>query len=125
MAHVATRKYPPVKARRGVGTTVFAILALSQYMTIQSSETRAAEASFADFPFLVHCQLNGVERAYYLSRIDADGVAVYATPESQAGTITILGKAKPIGGDWSGSCAGKTLEQLRSAGQAFYLQPSQ
>ena len=120
MAHVATRKYPRVKARRGVGMTVFAILALSQ-----SSETRADEASFADFPFLVHCQLNGVERAYYLSRIDADGVAVYATPENQAGTITIFGKAKPIGGNWSGSCTGKTLEQLRAAGQAFYLQPGQ
>jgi len=125
MAQVVTRKYPRSEPRKGVGTTVFVILALSQFVTIQSSGTHAAEASFADFPLVVHCELNGVDRAYYLSRIDADGVAVYATPENQAGTITILGKATPIGGDWSGSCAGKTLQQLRSAGQAFYLQPGQ
>ncbi len=28
----------------------------------------------------------------------------------------------PMGGDGPGNCSGKTLEELRSAGQAFYLQ---
>ena len=89
-------------------------------MSLPGSE--AAEASFIDFPFMVNCELNGVDRAYYLARIDTDGVALYISPDNKAGTITIEGTAKPIGGDWSGSCSGKTLEELKSAGQAFYLQ---
>lgn len=98
----------------------FSLLSLSPLAGVHSAV--AAEPSFIDFPYLVHCELNGVDRAYYLSSIDTQGVAVYVTPENQAGTITIHGKAQAIGGEWSGSCSGKTLEQLKAAGQAFYLQ---
>jgi len=97
----------------------FALLCLLPAMSPGSAE--AAEVSFVDFPFLIHCQLNGVDRAYFLSRLET-GVAVYISPDNKAGTITIEGTAKPIGGDWSGSCSGKTLEELKAAGQAFYLQ---
>jgi hypothetical protein len=44
------------------------------------------------------------------------------SPDSKAGTITTTGKAKPIALAGTGDCAAKTLEQLRSAGLAFYLQ---
>ena len=44
------------------------------------------------------------------------------SPDNKAGTITITGKAEPIALAGTGDCAGKTLEQLRSAGLAFYLQ---
>src|SRR4029079_6392933 len=98
-----------------------AAIAMSQ-LAGYDSRAHAAEGLFLDFPFLVHCELSGVDRASYLSRIDADGVAVYLTPDNQAGTITIKGKAEPVGGDWAGTCSGKTLEQLRSTGQAYYLQ---
>ena len=108
------------KAPKVIRRTAFVIVAVWQFVALHGAS--AAEASFIDFPFVVHCELNGVDRAYYLSSIGTDGVAVYVTPENQAGTITIHGTAKPIGGDWSGSCTGKTLEQLKSAGQAFYLQ---
>jgi hypothetical protein len=40
----------------------------------------------------------------------------------QAGTITIGGKAQQVGGDIRNSCSGKTLEQLRSDGQTYFLQ---
>jgi hypothetical protein len=83
----------------------------------------AQEASFVDFPFLVHCNVNGFDRAFYLGRISPDGVALYVSPENQAATITITGKAEPIGVVGSGDCAGKTLEQLRSQGVSFYLRP--
>ena len=121
MTHLPSRQYPRAKALRVMGLVAFATLSLSPFASPRGAE--AAEASFVDFPFLVHCALNGVDRAYYLSRIDTDGVAVYISPDDKAGTITIEGTAKPIGGDWSGSCSGKTLAELRSAGQAYYLQP--
>ena len=111
-----------LKARWLFTGTVFATIAQSSLAGIYSPEAHAQEGSFEDFPFLVRCELSGVIHAYYLSKIGPDGVAVYITPDNQAGTITIRGKAEPVGGDWSGSCAGKTLEQLRSAGQAYDLQ---
>ena len=120
MAHAPSQQYRPVRALVVIRRIAFAVLALLPSLSPHSAE--AAEAAFLDFPFLVHCELNGVDRAYYLSRMDTDGVAVYISPDNKAGTITIEGPAKPIGGDWSGSCSGKTLEELKSAGQAFYLQ---
>jgi hypothetical protein len=122
MSHVSYGQYRCARVPEVIGTMAFAIVSLSQFVSLYNAE--AAEASFVDFPFVVHCELNGTDRAYYLSSLGADGVAVYVTPENQAGTITIEWTAKPVGGDWSGSCAGKTLEQLRSTGQAFYLQSS-
>ena len=121
MASVTVWQNPRAKTRWMFVTTTFAAIAMSQ-LAGYDFRAHAAEGSFLDFPFLVHCELSGVDRAYYLSRIDPDGVAVYLTPDNQAGTITIKGKAEPVGGDWAGSCSGKTLEQLRSTGQAYYLQ---
>lgn len=86
-------------------------------------QAHAAEGSFADFPFMVHCTNNsGIDRAFYLAKIDPEGVAVYISPDNLAGTITLDGPAEPVGGDGAGSCAGKTLTQLRATGQAFDLQ---
>jgi hypothetical protein len=104
--------------------TAFAAIALSQFVALCPVQALAArEGKFIDFPYLVYCEISGIDRAFYLSKIDQDGVAVYVSPDRQAGTITITGKANPIGtAAGSGNCSGKTLEQLRSAGQAFYLQ---
>lgn len=79
----------------------------------------AADTDFADFPFMVHCKHDEIDRAFYLSKLGPDGVAIYISPDRQAGIVTIDGPAKPIGGAWSGSCSGKTVKQLRAAGQAF------
>lgn len=111
MAYVASWRNPRVRA-------AFAAIALSQFAAIAHS----SEGSFDDFPFLVHCEVSGLHRAFYLSTISQDGVAVYISPDRLAGTITVRGKADPVGADGSGSCAGKTLEQLRSTGQAYDLQ---
>lgn len=81
---------------------------------------RAEPASFADFPFVIYCEYSGSTRAYYFSRL-ADGIAVYLTPDRQAGMITIDGSAQRIGGERAGSCLDKTLMDLRAAGQAFDL----
>lgn len=97
-------------------------LTLLLLAAVATSEARAAEVSFADFPFLIACEAGGTQHAYYLSRIARDGVATYRSHAGQAGTVTLTGKAQQVGGDIQSSCAGKTLEQLRSAGQAYYPQ---
>jgi hypothetical protein len=101
--------------------TWFASVVVLHVVALFSFHARAAESSFMDFPFMVHCVNSGVDRAYYLAKIDPDGVAVYISPDNLAGTITLHGPAEPVGGEWAGSCAGKTLQQLRAAGQAFDL----
>ena len=123
MAHVASLQDLRVKRRGVVIRTAFAAIALSQFSPIYDFQAHAADASFDDFPILIHCEASGAHRAYYLSKIGPDGVAVYISPDNLAGTITIEGKAKSVTGGGSGNCAGKTLEQLRAAGQAYDLRP--
>ena len=81
----------------------------------------AQDLSFKDFPYVVYCEYEGVVRAFYFSRLDGDGIAVYLTPDRQAGTISVDGVPRRIGGDQSGTCSDKTLDELRSSGQAFDL----
>ncbi|MCO5064991.1 MAG: hypothetical protein M9924_11340 [Rhizobiaceae bacterium] len=81
----------------------------------------AADLSFRDFPYLIFCESHGTDYAFYFSRLGSDGRAIYLTPDNQAGTITIDGVALRVGGDQSGSCFDKTLDELRASGQAFDL----
>lgn len=96
------------------------VLLLSVLPCMVSAAT-AADTTFSDFPFMVHCRHDQIDRAFYLSKIGPDGVAIYISPDRQAGIITIDGPAKPLGGEWSGICSGKTIKQLRTDGQAFDL----
>ncbi len=84
------------------------------------SGVRADEPGFSDFPVVVYCEYKGTTRAYYFSQL-ADGQAVYLTLDRQAGVITIDGTPQRAGGEQSGSCADKTLDELRGAGLAFDL----
>ena len=81
---------------------------------------KAQEATFSDFPYLIYCEYRGITNAYYFSQL-VDGQAIYLTPDRQAGVITIDGVAQRIGGDRPGSCLDRTLDELRSARQAFDL----
>ena len=121
MSNVTCWKYLSVKARGvTIGTACAAIL-LSQLAILPNFPAHAQDGSFDDFPFRVPCEVGGTHHAFYLSKIDPDGVAVYMTPDRRAGTVTIDGKAQPVGGNGPGSCSSKTLEQLRSTGQTYYL----
>ena len=121
MAYVASLQNPRLKAS-GVVRTAFAAIVLSQFAANYTFQAHAGEGTIHDFPFLIYCEAGGVDRAFYLSKVDPKGVAVYVSPDRLAGTITIKGKAEPVGGEGSGTCTGKTLEQLRSTGQAYDLQ---
>ena len=122
MANVAFSQNPRVKAHGVVIRTAFAAIALLQFVAMYNLQAHASDGPFDEFPFLVHCEVNGANHVFYLSKIGPDGAAVYVSHERLAGTITIGGKAEPVGGSGAGSCSGKTLEQLRSAGQAYDLQ---
>jgi hypothetical protein len=115
---------PNLSARaRGLVSVTVSLLPLLLMTTILGAQAHAKDVSLTDFPFLVHCVADGIDHAYYLSKISKDGVAVYLSPDNLAGKVTINGAAEPaMGGEGPGNCSGKTLEQLRSAGQAFYLQ---
>jgi len=90
-----------------VGRITFAGLTLLLLAALANSDARAAEVSFADFPFLIACEAGGTQHAYYLSRIGRHGAAVYMTPARQAGMITLSGNAKQVGGDCSEHLLGK------------------
>lgn len=123
MAHFASWSIFVRRVCGGFRRSIFVAFALLQLAAIPLSEARAVEVSFADFPFLITCEAAGIHHAFYLVRIGQDGVAIYATSTGQAGTITIDGTPKRVGGSGiQSSCSGKTLDQLRSAGQAFYPQ---
>jgi len=88
---------------------------------VQGGPVRAQEPTFAAFPYLIYCEFEGIEHAYYFSQLDPEGRATFLTPDRQAGVITIGGVAERVGGDRPGTCSDKTLDELRAAGQAFDL----
>jgi hypothetical protein len=90
-------------------------------LAFQGVQTRADEVTFSDFPYVIYCQYEGIDHAYYFSQLRPDGRAVYFTPDRQVGVISIDGVAERIGGDRPGSCLDKTLDELRAAGRAYDL----
>lgn len=92
------------------------------WLSLSSAPALAQESlSSKDFPFLIYCEYQDIDHAFYFSRLGPDGVAIYLTPDRQAGMITIDGVGRRIGGDQSGTCADRTLDELRSSGQAYDL----
>ncbi len=82
---------------------------------IGSSPAEAADQNIT-YPQVIICELNGVRHFAYLDRIDADGAATYMTPSGKFATVS-KGGVVTRGQAVRGSCAGKSLEELRAAGQ--------
>ena len=106
-------------ARKSATAVASSLLALNG--ALYGAQARADEVSFTDFPYVIYCQFEDIQHAYYFSQLGPDGYAIYLTPDRQAGAITVDGVAERIGGERSGSCLDKTLDELRSSGQAFDL----
>lgn len=78
-----------------------------------------AEGPLDDFPLVITCQNKDTYHVFYLSRVAKDGTATFSASDRLGGTITVNGTAKAIGDALSGgSCAGKSLDELRASGQA-------
>jgi hypothetical protein len=86
-----------------------------------SADLHAEEDPFSHFPVVIHCKSKDTYHAFYVSRIAEDGTATYVASDRIAGTITLTGEAKAVGGEGGGSCVGKTLKELRASGQAHDL----
>lgn len=99
------------------------VAAVSLLPMLPASLARAGDNPFDQFPVVITCKSKDTYHAFYLSRIDGHGVATYVASERIAGTITLDGDAVAVGGEGGGSCVGKTLAMLRSAGQAHDLSP--
>ena len=98
-----------------------AVVGVPLCLPFYGTQTFARDLSFKDFPYLIYCETQGVDRAFYFSKLDADGIAIYLSQDRQAGIITIDGVARRVGGEHSGTCSNKTLDDLRSSGQAYDL----
>ena len=68
------------------------------------------------YPQIIICGKSGIRYFAYLDRIGSDGVATYITPSGQSATIS-EGRVVRSKGAAAGSCAGKTIDELREAGQ--------
>ncbi|WP_432761592.1 hypothetical protein [Rhizobium calliandrae] len=97
------------------------VAATSLSLNLSVSAAYAQHGPFDDFPIVITCEQRGTQHAYYLSRVTQDGTATYVASERIAGTISLGGHAKAVGGPGGGSCVGKTLEELRASGQAHDL----
>lgn len=89
----------------------------------QMTVAHAEDDPFSQFPLVIHCKYNETYHAFYISRVSHDGVATYVASDRIAGTITLDGKAKAVGGAGGGSCVGKTLVELRASQQTYDLKP--
>ena len=80
-----------------------------------------AEEAKVTHPLVIICKNSGVSHFAYLDRIDAEGTATYMTPSGQFATVPAEGVVARGGVPVEGSCAGKTLEELRTAGQTLSI----
>jgi hypothetical protein len=97
-----------------LGSTLAALGILLPLAAVQAS---AQETNLQSFPLAIICEFSDVPHVFYLSKLQKDGVAVYLRPDGIVGMITLTGTASVVGGDEGGSCGGKTLEEMRAAGQ--------
>jgi hypothetical protein len=106
-------------------TIVIAIMvgAFAPLQIVGVATVRAADDAFEKFPLVILCKYKDTSHAFYLSRVAQDGVATYVASDRIAGTVTLDGQAKAIGGEGGGTCVGKTLQELRASGQAHDLKP--
>ncbi|MBB3526617.1 hypothetical protein RJJ37_26500 [Rhizobium redzepovicii] len=119
MTHAPRRKLIGITKRGLAGLVVAPVLAA----VFQLPTIHAEDDPFSQFPLVIHCKYNETYHAFYISRVSRDGVATYVASDRIAGTITLGGQAKAIGGAGGGSCVGKTLVELRASHQAYDLKP--
>jgi hypothetical protein len=101
------------------GSMIGVTCAIALLVAIAPGPSAAGEANITH-PHLIVCDLKGARYFLYLNRIDTDGTATYMTPTKQVLKVTaggVLSRGGQVGAE--GNCIGKTLEELRAAGQTF------
>ncbi len=92
--------------------------AVAVLVAIAPGRSAAGDANITHRLVIV-CEIKGERPFAYLDRIAADGTATYMTPSGQVVLAGADGVVSRGGQAVEGPCVGKTLEELRAAGQAF------
>ncbi len=95
--------------------------AVAVLVAIAPGPSAAGDANITHRLVIV-CEIKGERPFAYLDRIAADGTATYMTPSRQFLEAAADGVVSRPGQAAAGNCAGKTLEELRAAGQTFSFQ---
>jgi hypothetical protein len=90
---------------------VFSLVAVIGFSTTAIAQQKDP---IENLPHALICAKGEVTVIGYLTRIDADGSAVYMTLNSVFVTVSPDGT---VGDRSAGTCSGKTLAELRAAGQ--------
>ena len=103
---------------RSLTSGVSGVLILSAAVASQPGMGYPATAQdIKAFPLAIICEYSGISHVFYLSKLGGDEVAVYMRPDGVTGMLSLTGPASVVGGEEGGSCGGKTIQELRSAGQ--------
>ncbi len=102
---------------------VLGLSAIMAFQALSPAPGYAADNALDKFPIVIQCKYKDTDHTFFLARVAGNGLATYVASDRIAGTISLDGHAKAVGGQGGGSCVGKTLEELRASGQARDLGP--
>lgn len=98
--------------------TVRATFAATMAVAILNVATTASaqdNTTIGDLPHALICAKEGITVVGYLARVNANGSSVYVTPTNIIVTVSADGI---VDNRSDGTCAGKSLDELRGSGQA-------
>ena len=104
----AIRCYPHSRPSTLAAALVGAFLSMATTAPAQQSTT------IGNLPFALICSKEDVTVIGYLSRVNADGSAVYMTTTNIVVAVSAEGM---VNNRAEGTCAGKSLDELRDSGQ--------
>ena len=83
-------------------------------MGISTTAIAQEHSSIGDLPQALICAKGDVTVVGYLAKVNADGSAIYVTPNDIYVEVSPDGK---VGSRSSGTCSNKTIDELRANGQ--------
>lgn len=95
--------------------TPFATILTVAILSVATSASAQDNSAVGDLPLALICAKDSVTVVGYLARVNSDGSAVYM---SSSNIIVEVSAAGVVGNRSGGTCAGKSLDELRDSGQA-------
>lgn len=95
--------------------TPFATTLAVAILSVATTASAQDNTAIGDLPHALICAKDSVTVVGYLARVNSDGSAVYMTPSN---IIVEVSAAGVVDSRSDGTCAGKSLDELRDSGQA-------
>ena len=96
--------------------TPFATILAVAILSVGTTAGAQDDTAIGDLPQALICTKDSVTVVGYLARVNSDGSAVYMTLSN---IIVEVSAAGVVGNRSDGTCAGKSLDELRDSGQAI------